>query len=105
MSEKKYNLTIYETIALQVLALFRNKTGKGCLNRDAIFSDKELTGCILEAVEWYEKTSSAEIDDSSFYPYIKMVNEIYLEVVKSDAFLSSYTDGFRKCLIECFEKN
>ena len=105
MSEKKYNLTVYETIALQVLVLFRNKTGKGSLDHDTIFSDERLTDCILEAVEWYEKTSSEEIDDSSFYPYIKMVNEKYLEVVKSDAFLSTYTDGFRKCLIECFEKN
>ena len=104
MSDNK-NLTIYEILALQVLVLFRNKTGKGSMDHDTIFSDERLTSCIIEAVEWYENTNSAEIDDSSFYPYIKMVNEKYLEVVKSKAFLSSYTDEFRNCLMECFEKD
>lgn len=104
MSDNK-NLTIYEIIALQVLVLFRNKTGKGSMNHDTIFSDERLTSCILEAVEWYENTNSAKIDDSSFYPYIKMVNEKYLKVIKSDAFLSNYSDGFRKYLMECLGKN
>ncbi len=104
MDEERYNLTIYEIIAVQVLTLFYEMTGKRCLNRDIIWSDEKLTACILEAVEWYEKADSAENGDHLLKLYIKKVNEKYLDVVQSKAFLSSYSDDFRRCLTDHCKK-
>ena len=103
MRDNSY-LTICEIIAIQVLVLYRNRTGKVDLTPDIINSDEKLTACILDAVEWYENTSFTENDDYLFNPYIKKVNEKYLEVVKSEAFLSSYSDNFRKRLMDCNEE-
>ena len=95
----EYYLTIYERIAIQILVLYRDRTGRVDLTPDIINSDEKLTACILDAVEWYESTSFTETDDYLLNPYIKKVNEKYLEVVKSEEFLSSYTYEFRKMIL------
>ena len=40
-----------------------------------------------------------------FNLYIKMVNEKYLEVVKSKAFLSSYSENLRSLIISVIDKS
>ena len=103
MSEKKSNLTTYDIIAIQILVLYSKKTGKGNLDRKTIYSDEKLTEYILEAVEWYESTSGSEIGGTPNYDFIKKANAKYLKVIKSKAFLSSYTEEFREKLMECYK--
>ena len=98
MNFNGFYLTLYERIAIQVILLYQEKVVGVGLDDVLISSDAELRNLVATSAEWYRKTDSYEIESSPKYEYIKRENERYLDIICSDAFLSGFSEEFRRFL-------
>ena len=106
MSKKlsDYNITVYELVASMILEKYLKVELQSDLSKETVMSEQKLRMVFGTAFTWFKCTNYKEISDNPEYEYIKKSHEDYLEHLNSEAFLSSFSDEFKRFLIDMFCK-